>query len=216
MSIGGKRILAAAGAAALMIGGSAAVTELSSENEPMQLSISVTSHTAAVSSTATTASTAIEAEAPPIEIYPQYSSTVSATAAPQAEPTSAVATTADTSCEPDDQYADTVIVYVSAAGKYHTRSDCSGMKNSTAMDITLAQSAGNIPCSRCCDDISAPVTSVQQAAADMPIIADDVVVYVSASGKYHSRSDCSGMKNYTEMGREAAEDAGHTACKKCW
>ena len=72
MSIGGKRILAAAGAAALMIGGSAAVTELSSENEPMQLSISVTSHTAAVSSAATTASTAIEAEAPPIEIYPQY------------------------------------------------------------------------------------------------------------------------------------------------
>ena len=214
MSIGGKRILAAAGAAALMIGGSAAVTELSSENEPMQLSISVTSHTAAVSSTATTASTAIEAEAPPIEIYPQYSST--ATAAPQAEPTSAAATTADTSCAPDEQYADTVIVYVSAAGKYHTRSDCSGMKNSTAMDITLAQNAGNIPCSRCCDDISAPVTTMQQAAADIPIIADDVVVYVSASGKYHSRSDCSGMKNYTAMGREAAEDAGHTACKKCW
>lgn len=52
-----------------------------------------------------------------------------------------------------------------------------------------------------------------------PIIADEeisVTVYVSSTGKYHSKSDCSGMKSYTAMSLDESLDAGHVACKKCW
>lgn len=40
-------------------------------------------------------------------------------------------------------------------------------------------------------------------------------VFVSSSGKYHSSSECSGMKSYTEMSLTEALDAGCTACQKC-
>lgn len=52
-----------------------------------------------------------------------------------------------------------------------------------------------------------------------PVVIDNeivVTVYVSNSGKYHSKSNCSGMKNYTEMSLDEAIGAGHVACKKCW
>lgn len=41
-------------------------------------------------------------------------------------------------------------------------------------------------------------------------------VYVSRSGKYHIRTDCSGMKSYTEMSLDNAQAAGHEPCKKCF
>lgn len=47
-------------------------------------------------------------------------------------------------------------------------------------------------------------------------ITNSATVYVSRNGKYHSRSNCSGMKHYTEMSRKAAEAAGYQACKKCY
>ncbi len=61
--------------------------------------------------------------------------------------------------------------------------------------------------------------TVISTTATEPIVIDDeitVTVYVSNSGKYHSKSNCSGMKNYTEMSLDEAIDAGHVACKKCW
>lgn len=41
-------------------------------------------------------------------------------------------------------------------------------------------------------------------------------VYVSNSGKYHSKSNCSGMKYYTVMTLDEAIEAGYDACKKCY
>ncbi len=42
-----------------------------------------------------------------------------------------------------------ITAYVSSTGKIHTKPDCSGMKNSTAMDISQAKAAGYQPCKRC-------------------------------------------------------------------
>lgn len=71
---------------------------------------------------------------------------------------------------------------------------------------------------------STPKTTTAASAAatnvttEPDIIEDQITitVYVSNSGKYHSKSNCSGMKNYTEMSLDEALDAGHVACKKCW
>ncbi len=63
------------------------------------------------------------------------------------------------------------------------------------------------------------VATVISTIATEPVVIDDeivVTVYVSNSGKYHSKSNCSGMKNYTEMSLDEAIGAGHVACKKCW
>ena len=62
-------------------------------------------------------------------------------------------------------------------------------------------------------------SAITTAATTEPVVIEDeitVTVYVSNSGKYHSKSNCSGMKNYTEMSLDEALDAGHVACKKCW
>lgn len=62
-------------------------------------------------------------------------------------------------------------------------------------------------------------STVISTIATEPVVIDDeivVTVYVSNSGKYHSKSNCSGMKNYTEMSLDEAIGAGHVACKKCW
>ncbi len=62
-------------------------------------------------------------------------------------------------------------------------------------------------------------SAMTTAATTEPVVIEEkiaVTVYVSNSGKYHSKCDCSGMKNYTEMSLDEAIDAGHVACKKCW
>ncbi|MBQ8170848.1 MAG: hypothetical protein IJZ95_02535 [Oscillospiraceae bacterium] len=40
-------------------------------------------------------------------------------------------------------------------------------------------------------------------------------VFVSSTGKYHSVTDCSGMRSYSEMSLSEAIEAGCSACKKC-
>ncbi len=72
--------------------------------------------------------------------------------------------------------------------------------------VTTAASTATVP------------TAIYTTATEPVVIDDEVVmtVYVSNSGKYHSKSNCSGMKNYTEMSLDEAIDAGHVACKKCW
>ncbi|MBQ0065172.1 MAG: DNA/RNA non-specific endonuclease [Firmicutes bacterium] len=44
---------------------------------------------------------------------------------------------------------------------------------------------------------------------------DSITVYVSVTGKYHSKSNCSGMKNYTTMSLTEAQSYGYSPCKKC-
>lgn len=68
----------------------------------------------------------------------------------------------------------------------------------------------------------AAVTTQTSAAAEIPSSASDAsdaaqdMVWISASGKkYHSRPDCSGMENATEITRQEALDMGKEACKRC-
>ena len=218
MNISSKRGIAIAGVAALIISGSAAVTNMDAENDSMQLSVSTNLYSTSTPVTTSAAKT----EAQQTDIY-QQNTTQSGTVRTYTDSTTTKATSRSTTASPvhssdtpTEQYTDAVIVYVSSTGKYHTREDCSGMKTSTAMDITLAQSAGHAPCSRCCDEITSPEQQPQQAVVQPPISENDIMVYVSATGKYHSRPNCSGMKKYTEMERDEAESAGHVPCQKCW
>lgn len=45
---------------------------------------------------------------------------------------------------------------------------------------------------------------------------NSVTVYVSSTGKIHSKSNCSGMKSYTEMSYDEAVSKGYVFCKKCY
>lgn len=47
-------------------------------------------------------------------------------------------------------------------------------------------------------------------------LPSNTTVYVSNSGKIHSISNCSGMKNYREMTLGEAEAKGYEYCKNCW
>lgn len=66
----------------------------------------------------------------------------------------------------------------------------------------------------------AQTSTVRATTADtssQPVIEhESVTVYVSSTGKYHSKSNCSGMKSYTEMSLDEALEAGHIPCKRCW
>lgn len=104
-------------------------------------------------------------------------------------------------------------VYVSSSGKYHAAADCSGMKHYTEMSRDSAISAGHSPCMKCYDAESSTAEALPQENASPP--ENTVTVYVSSTGKYHTVSDCSGMKRYTEMSLSEAVAAEYTACKKC-
>ena len=106
-------------------------------------------------------------------------------------------------------------VYVSTSGKYHARSDCSGMKYYTEMSLDAALTAGHSPCGKCYDTIQPEVAeTLPMENADISDITEDIV-YVSSSGKYHTKSNCSGMKHYTEMSLSEAIAAEYDGCQKC-
>lgn len=47
--------------------------------------------------------------------------------------------------------------------------------------------------------------------------SDETMVWVTQSGsKYHCSSDCSGMKNPSQITKEEAEQRGYEPCKKCY
>lgn len=166
------------------------------------------------------------------------------------ENTSAATTEAAVYSEYTQEIADIIYVYVSSTGKYHARSDCSGMKRFDKMSLEQAIQHGYAPCRRCYTMVSDEViseniipavtveaadeTSVTSSANVSPSITVEAadsscentflsvtietvenIVYVSSSGKYHTKSDCSGMKRSTEMSLDEAISFGYAACKKC-
>lgn len=120
--------------------------------------------------------------------------------------------------------ANDIIVYVSSSGKYHANPDCSGMKHFTEMLLDDAAEAGHAPCKRCfyiSYDESSETHYEDDVHTDIPedhdviFEAPEDTVYVSTTGKYHTRPDCSGMKHYIEMSLTTATEDGYEACKKC-
>ena len=60
------------------------------------------------------------------------------------------------------------------------------------------------------------LTAATNTSTQPVVEYEGVTVYVSSTGKYHSKSNCSGMKSYTEMSLDEAQEAGYIACKRCW
>ena len=60
------------------------------------------------------------------------------------------------------------------------------------------------------------VTSESAEQTEVQTTPQSVSVYVSTSGKYHRRHDCSGMKKYSEMTQDEAIERGYAACKICY
>ncbi len=59
--------------------------------------------------------------------------------------------------------------------------------------------------------------SDSQTDTDTDTETEEEKVWIPASGKkYHSRSDCSGMKNPTEVTVDEAIDKGYEPCKRCY
>lgn len=72
------------------------------------------------------------------------------------------------------------------------------------------------------DDVKEPIAEEQFKPDPEPQVStirgysSDTTVYVSNSGKVHLKSNCSGMKNYTEMTLGEADSRGYEYCQKCW
>lgn len=91
-----------------------------------------------------------------------------------------------------------VMVYATKNGKwYHTKSNCSGMKNASQITLNQAIAAGKTACATCA------------ATAKK-------TVYSTNSGKYyHKASTCDNMKGATKRTLAEALQKGQTACPVC-
>ena len=90
------------------------------------------------------------------------------------------------------------VYYATTAGKYyHTKANCSGMKNARKITLATAKAKGKKPCPVC-------------------VKSSTSYVYATAAGRYyHSIPTCSGMKNAQKVTLAAAKKAGKTACPIC-
>lgn len=94
-----------------------------------------------------------------------------------------------------------------------SRNDSS--ENTSALEISAVPERS--PTADRAPAVTQVTTSSQRSESAVP---DDTekgqTVYVSATGKYHSKPTCSGMKSYTEMSITQAEAGGNQPCKKCY
>lgn len=106
-----------------------------------------------------------------------------------------------------------------------TKSESESIAPEVLPDITTASKNETPPDAAVKSESTVPVTqsaAATTAPAENPHCvwetdeANQLTVYVSSTGKYHKKCDCSGMKNYTEMTLQQAIEAGHAACKRCW
>lgn len=92
----------------------------------------------------------------------------------------------------------TVMVYATRNGKwYHTKSNCSGMKNASRITLSQAMAAGKTACATC-------ATTAQKT------------VYSTNGGKYyHKASTCTNMTGASRRTLAEALKKGQTACPVC-
>ena len=89
---------------------------------------------------------------------------------------------------------------------YHTISNCQGMKGAKMTTIAEAQKAGKTACPTCA---GGTITESTETAGTEYYWCTDTGTY------YHSKSDCTGMKNASKVTAEAAEANGKKPCPKC-
>lgn len=92
------------------------------------------------------------------------------------------------------------VYYYTANGTYyHSKSNCTGMKNATTGTAAAAEANGKSPCPVCLDGVSANAN-----------------FYATTNGTYyHSKSDCTGMKNATRITEATAIARNKLPCPTC-
>ncbi|MGI6174263.1 MAG: hypothetical protein ACOYI8_10260 [Christensenellales bacterium] len=99
--------------------------------------------------------------------------------------------------------------YATTGGEYyHTKSNCSGMKNATKISLETAKKYKKKPCPKCVSQGSSSSSSVPETSL--------TYYYATASGKYyHKTSTCSGMKGAKKITLATALKNGKTKCPRC-
>lgn len=109
-------------------------------------------------------------------------------------------------------------VYASKGGTYyHSYATCTGMTNARAGTLSAALAAGYKRCPRCWGE-SGSTTSGSSSSGNSAATAtsDTVKVYATTNGKhYHTKPNCTGMKNARYITLTQAMNEGKTACSTC-
>lgn len=109
-----------------------------------------------------------------------------------------------------------VYVYATGTGTYfHTESDCSGMSKAQRVTAKVALEAGKKPCTKCG---ASKMFSAEEAkpAEKAESTVSSTMVYATDKGNYfHTKSNCSGMKDAEKLTYSAAIKAGKKACPTC-
>ena len=83
---------------------------------------------------------------------------------------------------------------------YHSKANCSGMKNATIVTLAMIKSRKQTACPECLNGK----------------VDGTTYYWANANGSYyHSKSNCSGMKNAVKVTEDDAEDRGQTPCPTC-
>ncbi len=101
--------------------------------------------------------------------------------------------------------------YATTGGEYyHTKSNCSGMKNATKISLATAKKYNKKPCPEC---VSKTSSSTSSSSTSQPGLT---YYYATKTGRYyHNKSTCSGMKDAKKITLATALKNGKTKCPKC-
>ena len=92
---------------------------------------------------------------------------------------------------------------------------CYNVQPGITIDYATGNSSGPQSSTTSKPETTKPAESVTQPPAEQPGNTD--MVWIPKSGsKYHSRSNCSNMKNPTQVSRSEAISRGYEPCKKCY
>ena len=139
---------------------------------------------------------------------------------------------------PSEALSESSYVYITKTGKCYHKKDCRTIKKSKGVKkVTLekALKQGLRECQVCePGELTTKSTPTRRASYDDDDDYDDddedtvyqtkpkkgvklsKTVYISSSGKIHTKKNCSGMKKYTKMTYEEACELGYEHCKKCF
>jgi len=108
--------------------------------------------------------------------------------------------------------------FATVNGKYyHTVDNCSGMQGATRLTVNSAKNYGKTACPAC---VSGKVNTLSNSglkfANSATVDQSGITVYATENGKYfHTKSNCSGMRNAVSGSLLKAMLIGKTACPEC-